>query len=128
MSGQIISVPDRHRCVKNWNFQVKKKFCDPSLSHFCNIGNCIDIKFAMSSVMSKLWSSFIVDWHCTLQVDRSKSGSGNNKLRTYRLFKTDFATEDYCKIPLPYGHRSAFAKFRCGVAPLRVETGRYENV
>jgi hypothetical protein len=23
--------------------------------------------------------------------------------------------------------RSAFAKFRCGVAPLRIETGRYEN-
>ncbi len=26
------------------------------------------------------------------------------------------------------GHRSAFAIFRCGVAPLRVETGRYENI
>lgn len=25
-------------------------------------------------------------------------------------------------------HRSAFAKFRCGVAPLRIETGRYENI
>jgi hypothetical protein len=24
-------------------------------------------------------------------------------------------------------YRSAFAKFRCGVAPLRIETGRYEN-
>lgn len=26
------------------------------------------------------------------------------------------------------GHRSAFAKFRCGVAPLRLETGRYEGL
>jgi hypothetical protein len=25
-------------------------------------------------------------------------------------------------------HRSALAKFRCGVAPLRLETGRYENI
>jgi hypothetical protein len=24
-------------------------------------------------------------------------------------------------------YTSAFAKFRCGVAPLRIETGRYEN-
>ena len=71
--------------------------------------------------MSKLWSSFLVDWHCTLQVGRSKSGSGNNK-------HIVCANEDYCKIPLPYGHRSVFAKFRCGVAPLIVETGRYENV
>ena len=25
-------------------------------------------------------------------------------------------------------HRSAFAKFRCGVAPLKIETGRYTNL
>ncbi len=29
---------------------------------------------------------------------------------------------------IPFRHRSAFAKFRCGVAPLRLETGRYENI
>ena len=27
---------------------------------------------------------------------------------------------------MPKAHRSAFAKFRMGVAPLRIETGRYE--
>ena len=25
-------------------------------------------------------------------------------------------------------HRAAFAKFRCGVAPIRIETGRFENL
>ena len=35
---------------------------------------------------------------------------------------------NYCKIPLPFTHRSAFAKFRCGVFPLRSKTGRYENL
>ena len=25
------------------------------------------------------------------------------------------------------GHRSALAKFRCGIAPLRIETGRYKR-
>ena len=29
---------------------------------------------------------------------------------------------------LPYKHRSALAKFRCGVAPIRLETGRYERL
>ena len=29
---------------------------------------------------------------------------------------------------LPRLHRSAYAKFRCGVAPLRIETGRYEGL
>jgi hypothetical protein len=53
---------------------------------------------------------------------------GGNKLRTYRLFKNSFETEIYCKIALPFSHRSAFAKFRCGVVPLRIETGRFENL
>ena len=28
----------------------------------------------------------------------------------------------------PFHYRSAFTKFRCGVALLRIETGRYENI
>ena len=28
---------------------------------------------------------------------------------------------------LPLRHRAAFAKVRCGVAPLRIETGRFES-
>lgn len=28
---------------------------------------------------------------------------------------------------MPQRHRSAFSKFRCGVAPLKIETGRYER-
>ena len=39
---------------------------------------------------------------------------GNNALRVVDRY-------------MPLRHRSAFAKFRCGVAPLRIETGRYEN-
>ena len=29
---------------------------------------------------------------------------------------------------MPAKHRRALAKFRCGVAPLRIETGRYERL
>ena len=29
---------------------------------------------------------------------------------------------------LPQSHRSVFSKFRCGVGPLRIETGRYERL
>jgi hypothetical protein len=50
-----------------------------------------------------------------------------NKLRTYKLFKKVFETEMYLSKNVPSRYRSAFAKFRCGVAPLRIETGRYEN-
>ena len=29
---------------------------------------------------------------------------------------------------MPFNDCSAFAKFRCGVTPIRLETGRYENI
>ena len=33
-----------------------------------------------------------------------------------------------CQMIMPQAHRSAFAKCRSGVAPLRIETGRYEGL
>ena len=36
--------------------------------------------------------------------------------------------ENYYKVLVPFNDRSAFAKFRCGVTPIRLETGRYENI
>ena len=53
---------------------------------------------------------------------------GGNKLRTYCTFKQDYGVEKYCKCIMPKNHRSALCKFRCGVAPLRIETGRHEGL
>jgi hypothetical protein len=51
-----------------------------------------------------------------------------NKLRTYnKLFQEVFETEMYLSKNISSRYRSAFDKFRCGVAPLRIETSRYEN-
>ena len=44
------------------------------------------------------------------------------------MFKQNFETESYVKVIMPLYWRSALAKFRAGVAPLRLETGRYENL
>ena len=38
-----------------------------------------------------------------------------------------FEADMYCKKLLRLRNRAAFAKFRCGVAPLRIVTGRFEN-
>ena len=51
-----------------------------------------------------------------------------NKLRTYKRFKNTYEVEAYVKTVMPRCHRSALAKFRCGVAPIRVENGRYERL
>ena len=55
--------------------------------------------------------------------------TGGNKLRTYKMFKHSYETEAYVKCHvMSRTRRSALAKFRCGVAPLRIETGRYEMI
>ena len=41
---------------------------------------------------------------------------------------TNYSVENCCKMILPGRHRAAFSKFRCGVAPIRIETGLYEGL
>ena len=118
----------RYKCMKNWNFYVKKTFCDLNLSNCCSISEYTDPNFAINSVLSKLLNQFVEQWNNSLQTDTSISGRGGNKLRTYKLFKSRFETEKHCKIPLPSKHRRSIAKFRCGVAPLRIQTGRFEKL
>ena len=48
-----------------------------------------------------------------------------SKLRTYRVFKTEFKCEDYVKLNVKKCKRSVLCQFRTGILPLRVETGRY---
>jgi hypothetical protein len=55
--------------------------------------------------------------------------NGRNKLISYRFFKQGYETEMYVSTSnIPAKHRSALAKFRFSVAPIRLETGRYENM
>ena len=42
--------------------------------------------------------------------------------------KNDFHVEPYCLEILSRKHRGALAKFRSGTAPIKVETGRYQNL
>ncbi len=49
-------------------------------------------------------------------------------MRTYRQHKTEFKAEDYLIKVMNRKHRSTLAKFRAGVAPIRLETGQYEGL
>ncbi len=44
------------------------------------------------------------------------------------MYKKIYETESYVKTILNRRHRSALAKVRCGVAPIRIETGRFERL
>lgn len=49
------------------------------------------------------------------------------KLRTYKLFKTDFRLENHLLTLENRGHQIALSKFRISSHNLRIETGRYET-
>ena len=81
--------------------------------------------------MSNIHSNFVLllhqEWKEKLLSSTAVAGErcGGNKLRTYKTFKHDFITKPYVCIITQKKYRSAYAKFRCGVAPIRIETGRY---
>ncbi len=67
-------------------------------------------------------------WFQNVYQKRAISGQARNKLRTYRQHKTQFKAEDYLIKVVTRKHCSALAKFRVGVDPIRLETGRYEGL
>ena len=98
---------------RSWESRVRKMCLDMNV----NPDTSIDVNTAKNI--------FIAD-------DRDKWRAGvhnqdiHNKLRTYRLFKTEPKTENYVKNRhIHREDRRSLAQFRCGSAPLKVETGRY---
>jgi len=113
---------------KNWYFWVKKMLKELNLHQFCNISVPISKERITKSVHDDLMSKFVNDWSTKINASLGPSGRGHNKLRTYCKFKNGYHVEMYCTMILPPSHRAAFCKFRCGVAPIRLETGRFEGL
>ena len=83
---------------------------------------------AIKLIEGRMFESFKEDWVNKVSSDQGAGPSQANKLRTYNEFKFDYGAEYYVKSVLSRNNRSAIAKFRCGVAPLRIETGRFERL
>lgn len=49
------------------------------------------------------------------------------KLRLYQSIKTNFKTENFLEMNISKSQRSIMAQFRCGILPIRIETGRYKG-
>ena len=112
------------RC-QNLNYRVNKMLEEAGLQYQPGITNPAILKRNLSDYLSQ---KFLDTWSEDVNRESARYGSGRNKLRTYRLFKSDYEAENYLNCVMPHKHRSAFAKFRCGVAPIRLETGRYERL
>ena len=117
------------RC-NNWCSRVKKHFQTSGIvDMFLDTDiNQINKEQVKESIKSRLNDEFLAKWWENLDRHTGRNGNDGNKLRTYRTFKHEYKSESYISNVIPRMHRSAYAKFRCGVAPLRIETGRYERL
>ena len=111
---------------KNWCFATMKMFDELGLDHLKVWENCINKHAVITEINDCLYLKTQSNWFENVNRAESLRG-GSNKLRTYKGFKSTYETEMYLKVPMPFKVRQSFASLRCGTAPLRVETGRYEN-
>ena len=101
-----------------WPTKVEKQFETLGLHRLSDVNDVFEFSEIEQDLSDKLLSDCMFKWQATL--DRGT----NNKLRTYRLMKTEFVSEPYLEMPIARKERKVLALVRCGVAPLRLETGR----
>ena len=104
---------DYNVCKNNWCSELKSILCRIGLSDYYNNKLVINMNLAELKIKQYYGSK----WSTSVQQ--------SPKLRTYKLFKDSFTTEYYIKLNLRKNERSLLAQLRCGILPLRIETGRY---
>ena len=114
--------------VKNWNYRVKQYLSCQDKEVYCDVLSKIHKKSFLDEVRESTERENEERWLTVINKEGSKSKKGKNKLRTYNTFKSKFVSEPYVYMIMPKGDRSAYAQFRCGTAPIKIETGRYEGL
>ena len=95
-----------------WSKEVSKIFKEMGLENQFLEKQFCDLRI----VKNKITDIMAIQWKAELLV--------KPKLRTYRLFKNEFKTSNSVFIS-NRAKRSLLSKFRTGILPLRIETGRW---
>ncbi len=116
------------RNLKNWNHRVRNLYRNLEMDHLCQKEHTVNSAAVLDYMNSVLGEYHEQKWWQDMNRQNALRGQGRNKLRTYQKFKKKYEVESYLTKTMQFKYRCSFAKFRCGVAPLRIETGRYENL
>ena len=105
--------------VTNWSLRIRDLLTKCNLGQWWMDNACKDLnkkecKEMITSILFRLERS---EWQNEML--------SKPKLRTYRLFKCEYAPEPYINVVTCRAHRAFLAKLRGGSAPLEIETGRY---
>lgn len=104
----------------NWCSHIKALLYDHN--HQSNWDNQIINIQDVNVIKEKIYKKFMDN--CLNQINNSDD---NPKLRTFKLFKTEFKLENYLTKIKNLNHSLALARFRISSHNLRIETGRYDQ-
>lgn len=79
----------------------------------------------INNVSESLKRKHNMNWHSAIFKD-DPTGSGN-KLRTYKLFKSNFSLEKYIILVKNSSHRKSLTRLRISAHDLEIERGRYKG-
>ena len=106
------------RC--NWASGIRAILYKYGFGHVWEAKDVEDINRFLREFKERLYDCDMQEW--------SEKLSNMPKLRTYCIFKTDFITEPYLLLSIPYRLRSALAKYRISSHDLEIEKGRHRNI
>ena len=107
---------NRRKSVGNWSSDVYNIFQDLGMLNVYRDLSTINI----ATAKIKLHESCRQNWKVEIL--------NVPKLRTYCIFKSTFETEPFVYRIHDRRKRSLLSQFRCGILPLKVETGRYLQI
>ena len=105
----------------SWEKRVMHIINKFELNDYINLPRSVKVKLGLIKEVLDRKDSLL--WYDDLHNDRGNLNG--NKLRTYRLYKDNLATESYVKNVYSRQERRILSNFRCGSLPLAIETGRY---
>ena len=108
---------------KNWMYSVSQFLIANNFGHCASIAEAIPSSQGFIADLENILY-VLTTWLARINSNIAPSGRRRNKLRLYKTFKQNYSVENYCKIIILVRHRAAFSKFRCDVAPIRIETVR----
>ncbi len=104
---------------RNVHRKIISDFEEIGMNHLSNINQIGQYGEIKADLDFELCEFYEYKWYQKVNSVTGANGTGRNKLRTYKNFKRELSVEHYVKAPLSKGERSAMAKFRMGVAPIK---------
>ena len=82
--------------IRNWAHDVTHFYNSINMDSLVNIDNNVNVKVVLNNMNDVLYRYYMEIWLHTANREEGRNGT-RNKLRTYKLFKQEFAVEPYVK-------------------------------